>query len=195
MLVTLTVLLLACGIIGFLHKPPGDSAVILASPAVSPTASLTPEPSASPSIAPVTSAVPKETESPAAEPEAPSSISEDTRCDDKACVALYIHTYKKLPSNYMTKKEARRKGWRSGALSRKIKGMCIGGDRYTNAEEILPVEWDYLECDINTIGKKKRGTERIVYSTDGELIYYTPDHYETFELMYGEEDPWIASIY
>ncbi|WP_443081020.1 ribonuclease domain-containing protein [Tractidigestivibacter scatoligenes] len=28
-----------------------------------------------------------------------------------------------------------------------------------------------------------RGPERIVYSNDG-LVYYTPDHYKTFEQLY-----------
>ena len=31
-----------------------------------------------------------------------------------------------------------------------------------------------------------RGAKRIVFSNDG-LIYYTEDHYESFELLYGEE--------
>ena len=43
----------------------------------------------------------------------------------------------------------------------------------------------YYECDIDTNGSY-RGAKRIVYSNDG-LIYYTEDHYETFELLYGEE--------
>ena len=43
----------------------------------------------------------------------------------------------------------------------------------------------YYECDIDTQGAKSRGSKRIVWSTDG-LIYYTGDHYETFELLYGE---------
>ena len=44
---------------------------------------------------------------------------------------------------------------------------------------------DYYECDIDFDGSY-RGAKRIVYSNDG-LIYYTEDHYETFELLYGEE--------
>ena len=43
-----------------------------------------------------------------------------------------------------------------------------------------------VECDIDTLGKQKRGAKRIVFSNDG-LIYYTEDHYESFELLYGEE--------
>ena len=43
----------------------------------------------------------------------------------------------------------------------------------------------YHECDIDYEGGF-RNAKRIVYSDDG-LIYYTEDHYETFELLYGEE--------
>ena len=32
-----------------------------------------------------------------------------------------------------------------------------------------------------------RGTKRLVYSNDGR-IYYTENHYESFTLLYGEED-------
>ena len=34
--------------------------------------------------------------------------------------------------------------------------------------------------------KKLRNEKRIVFSNDG-LVYYTEDHYESFELLYGEE--------
>ena len=44
----------------------------------------------------------------------------------------------------------------------------------------------YTECDIDTLGSDKRGAKRIVFSNDG-LIYYTEDHYESFELLYGED--------
>ena len=63
--------------------------------------------------------------------------------------------------------------------------MCIGGDRFGNYEGLLPEDRDYLECDIDTLGAKSRGAKRIVFSNDG-LIYYTDDHYESFELLYGE---------
>ena len=43
----------------------------------------------------------------------------------------------------------------------------------------------YYECDIDYEGGF-RGAKRIVFSNDG-LIYYTEDHYESFELLYGRE--------
>ena len=36
------------------------------------------------------------------------------------------------------------------------------------------------------LGADSRGAKRIVFSNDG-LIYYTEDHYKSFELLYGEE--------
>ncbi|MBO4537840.1 MAG: ribonuclease, partial [Erysipelotrichaceae bacterium] len=67
-------------------------------------------------------------------------------------------------------------------------GYAIGGDSYANREGLLPKASGrkYYECDIDTVGYKDRGSRRIIYSNDG-LIYYTGDHYEHFELLYGEE--------
>ena len=103
-------------------------------------------------------------------------------------VALYIHTYGELPKNFISKKQAERLGWDGGSLEPYAPGKSIGGDYFGNYEGQLPKKKGrkYFECDIDTKGKRSRGPKRIVYSNDG-LIYYTPDHYETFELIYGEE--------
>ena len=92
-----------------------------------------------------------------------------------------------MPSNFITKNEARAAGWEGGSLERYCPGKCIGGDRFGNREGLLPSAKGrvWTECDINTLGKKSRGAERMVFSNDG-LIYYTGDHYESFELLYGE---------
>lgn len=116
-------------------------------------------------------------------------IDENGTYTSKEDVALYIHTYNKLPQNFITKKEAEKLGWEGGSLEPYAKGKCIGGSHFSNYEGILP-EKDgrkYTECDIDTLGAKKRGAKRIVFSNDG-LIYYTDDHYETFELLYGNEE-------
>lgn len=107
--------------------------------------------------------------------------------DTKEEVALYIHLYGKLPSNFMTKSQAKAKGWSgSGSLSRVLPGKCIGGDVFRNKEGLLPKKSGrtYYECDIGTMYSGSRGARRIVFSNDG-LIYYTHDHYESFELLYG----------
>lgn len=115
-------------------------------------------------------------------------LPEDGTYTSKEDVALYIHQYGHLPTNFITKKEAEALGWQGGSLEPYAPGMCIGGSYFGNYEGLLP-EADgrsYTECDIDTLGASKRGAKRIVYSNDG-LIYYTEDHYESFELLYGEE--------
>ena len=116
------------------------------------------------------------------------AIDEDGSYTSKEDVALYIHTYGHLPGNFITKKQAQDLGWEGGSLEPYAPGMCIGGSRFGNYEGILPEKEgrSYTECDIDTLGADKRGAKRIVFSNDG-LIYYTQDHYETFELLYGEE--------
>ena len=115
-------------------------------------------------------------------------IAADGTYTSKEDVALYIHTYGCLPGNFLTKNEARDLGWEGGGLEKYAPGMCIGGDRFGNYEGLLPDaegrKW--TECDIDTMHKNSRGAKRIVFSNDG-LIYYTEDHYESFELLYGEE--------
>jgi len=107
-------------------------------------------------------------------------------------VALYLHAFGELPPNYITKDEARDLGWVSskGNLWDIGWGFCIGGDEFGNREGLLPDadgrQW--YECDVNYEGGF-RGGERLVFATDG-LIYYTGDHYESFDLLYdGWYDP------
>lgn len=117
------------------------------------------------------------------------SLPEDGSYTTKDDVALYIHLYGHLPPNFITKKEAEALGWEGGSLEPYAPGKCIGGNRFGNYEGLLP-EADgrsYTECDIDTLGADRRGAKRIVFSNDG-LIYFTEDHYESFELLYGEPD-------
>lgn len=119
--------------------------------------------------------------------QAPPEIDEDGSYTTREDVSLYIHTYGKLPENFITKDEARQLGWEGGGLEDYAPGKCIGGDRFGNYEGLLPKASgrSYTECDIDTLGAEKRGAKRIVFSNDG-LIYYTDDHYGSFELLYGE---------
>ena len=121
-------------------------------------------------------------------PDETAQIDEDGSYTTKDDVALYIHTYGHLPDNFITKKDAQALGWPGGSLEPYAPGKCIGGSRFGNYEGLLP-EADgrtYTECDIDTLGADSRGAKRIVFSNDG-LIYYTEDHYKSFELLYGEE--------
>ena len=116
-------------------------------------------------------------------------IDEDGHYTSKEEVALYLYTYGKLPSNFITKKEAENLGWKkkdgeAGQLHVVAPGMSIGGSSFGNYEGLLPEKKGrkYFECDINYV-KGNRGAERLVYSNDG-LIFYTGDHYESFEQLY-----------
>ena len=123
----------------------------------------------------------------AAQPEQqPQAIAEDAAYTTKEDVSLFLHTYGRLPDNFMTKDEARALGWEGGGLDDYAYGMCIGGDRFGNYEGLLPEQAGrtYYECDVNTLHEDNRGAERIVFSSDG-LVYYTGDHYESFDLLYG----------
>lgn len=114
-------------------------------------------------------------------------LPEDGVYTSKEDVAYFIYLYGRLPDNFITKNEARDLGWEGGSLEAYAPGMCIGGDYFGNREGLLP-EADgrsYTECDIDTLGAEKRGAKRIVFSNDG-LIFYTEDHYESFELLYGD---------
>ena len=153
-----------------------------AEPSAEPTAQPTPTPE--PSLEPTPEPTPQPTPEPSAEP----SISEDDVYDTKDEVALYIYTFHHLPSCYMTKKEARKKGWEGGALNRTIKGMCIGGDYFGNYEGLLPETGeDYYECDIDTMHARSRGAKRIIYTKSGD-VWYTEDHYESYEQLYDGDN-------
>ena len=111
------------------------------------------------------------------------AVEEDGWYDSMEEVAIYLTFFEELPGNYLTKKEAQAIGWesRKGNLWDVADGCSIGGDRFGNYEGLLPEakgrKW--TECDIDFDGSY-RGAERIVFSNDG-LIYYTGDHYESFE--------------
>ena len=95
-------------------------------------------------------------------------------------VAAYIKEYHKLPSNYITKSQAKDLGWSGGPLKKYAPGKSIGGDTFTNRQGVLPKSSDkYIECDINANGTN-RGAERIVFNTGDFRVYYTSDHYNTF---------------
>ena len=114
------------------------------------------------------------------------SVTEDGQYSDKDHVALYIHEFGHLPSNYISKTKARKAGWDSekGNLWDVLPGMSIGGSDFYNDEGALPDAKGrrYTECDIDYQGGY-RNAKRIVFSNDG-LVFYTDDHYKTFEQLY-----------
>ena len=159
-------------------------------PTEEPTQPPTQPPTEKPTEPPTQPPTEKPTEPPTQPPtEAPTepAIAEDGWYYSKEDVSLYLHTYGRLPSNFLTKDQARALGWKSGSVERYKAGAAIGGDRFGNREGLLPnaAGRQYYECDIDTNGQSSRGAKRIVFSNDG-LIYYTDDHYRSFTLLYGE---------
>jgi|GEM_PF-6669458 len=108
-------------------------------------------------------------------------LDEDGKYYDYESVILYLDTYGKLPSNYITKSKAKKLGWEGGSVDDYFPGGAIGGGKFGNNEGLLPSGdgIQYYECDIDTNGKSSRGAKRVVYSNEPKY-YYTTDHYESF---------------
>lgn len=110
-------------------------------------------------------------------------VEEGGRYDTMEEVAIYLTFFDELPDNYITKKEAQALGWdnKKGNLWKVADGCSIGGDRFGNYEGLLPDAKGrrWTECDIGFDGGYRNG-RRIVFSNDG-LIYYTADHYQSFD--------------
>ena len=110
-------------------------------------------------------------------------------------VAAYLCKFDKLPSNYVDKNEGKSlyesktgntfEKWNFNPWT--TLGVMIGGDTSNNHADnpdnyhpTLP-EGNYHEADVD-YSAKNRGTKRLIYQSDC-VIYYTADHYETFEKL------------
>lgn len=106
-------------------------------------------------------------------------VKEDEIYTDRDHVAMYIYEYDELPKNYIPK-----------SLSATVEGEDLYlYDTYRNDEERLPVGESYVEVYINAV-KNDVGEERLVYTIG--TVYYSSDHYDTFELLTTDE---IQSTY
>lgn len=102
---------------------------------------------------------------------------------EESVVIPYVKKNSQLPDYYITKKDARNRGWvpSKGNLCDVLPGRAIGGDVFTNRERKLPEKKGriYYEADLN-YNCGRRNADRLVFSNDG-LIFVTHDHYKTFE--------------
>lgn len=106
----------------------------------------------------------------------------------KDSVAAYLCKFDKLPSNYVSKNEGQSlyesktgntfEKWNFNPWT--TLGVMIGGDVFDNREGLLP-SGSYHEADVD-YSAKNRGTKRLIYQSDC-VIYYTADHYETFNKL------------
>ena len=106
----------------------------------------------------------------------------------KDTVAAYLCKFDKLPNNYVGKDEGislyeSKTGntfskWNFNPWT--TLDVMIGGDVYENHDGQLP-SGSYHEADVD-YSAKNRGTKRLIYQSDC-VIYYTADHYETFDKL------------
>lgn len=102
--------------------------------------------------------------------------------DRFAQTVLSICREGRLPEWYLTKRQARERGWRPGRdLCAVAPGHAIGGDRFGNREGLLPDRPGriWFEADLDH-ACGRRGPRRLVFSND-RLVYVTLDHYRSFE--------------
>ena len=109
--------------------------------------------------------------------------------DGAQALADYLAEHGELPENYIRKKEAEARGWKTTYryVSDLGEGITIGGDYFGNYEEKLPKVKGrkYYEADCFYEGGP-RNEYRIIYSDDGHY-WFTGDHYETFTELFPTE--------
>ncbi|AZI23319.1 ribonuclease N [Chryseobacterium taklimakanense] len=107
--------------------------------------------------------------------------SEIDRLTNEKLVIDYVKKNGRLPDYYITKTEARNKGWvpSKGNLCDVLPGRAIGGDKFSNREKTLPKGEQYYEADVN-YNCGKRNADRIVFTKKGD-VWLTHDHYKSFD--------------
>jgi hypothetical protein len=87
-----------------------------------------------------------------------------------------------LPPKFVTKRQARSRGWAPGTdlwAAPGLRGKSIGGDRFNNREGRLPDgRRGWREADLDYNGGR-RGGKRVVFSDNGRRMV-TVDHYSRF---------------
>lgn len=102
------------------------------------------------------------------------TVHENGRYHTKKEVALYLYTYKKLPSNYLLKSETEK------SSEQPENGYYIGGDVFRYKKKITEYtkKTDLRECDLDyPENSSRRGPKRLVYAADCSEIFYTDTHY------------------
>ena len=122
--------------------------------------------------------------SPVSEPATSATLQKDGHYTARDDVVLYLTTYGTLPENYITEEEARALGWTGDNLEEVAPGCSLGGDVFTDVENLTFQNLKYLVCDVDAAGQEERGQKRLVYADDLSYIYYTENGGETFQLVY-----------
>ena len=100
---------------------------------------------------------------------------------EEKTVINYVKQNHRLPDYYITKNEARKLGWNAskGNLCEVLPGRAIGGDKFGNRENQLPLGEKYYEADVN-YSCGNRNADRIIFTRNGD-VYLTKNHYKSFE--------------
>lgn len=91
-----------------------------------------------------------------------------------------LNTTHRLPSQFVSKREARNMGWQRGDSlwsTPALQGKSIGGDKFSNFERQLPAG-DWREADLDYKGGH-RGAKRLLFSQQGTR-FVTVNHYQTY---------------
>ena len=105
-------------------------------------------------------------------------VKENRAYSSKNEVALYLFTYKELPSNYILKSSVPK----SEQGRQPANGAYFGGDVFRNEGHIVDDHYttktDLRECDLSyPDDPSTRGLKRLVYSADCSEVFYTWTHY------------------
>lgn len=131
-------------------------------------------------------------------------------------VALYILTFDgELPSNYITKSQAKKRYsdvsyYKESFYAALYDGYSIGGGThdYSNSRpeygshiSEYTNRTDLKECDIYDKSNKQianeenRGGCRLVYTNDGEEVFYTANHYTTFKRVTAKSINGVSNFF
>lgn len=100
-------------------------------------------------------------------------VSEGFWYKSKEEVAAYLAVFHRMPDNYVSQASK--------------PGQCTTRGVFTNVQEILPVNYTYIEMDIDAEYGQMRGKKRIVFSNTFR-IFYTEDHYKSFVEYLGYQN-------
>jgi len=105
-------------------------------------------------------------------------------------VGLYIRTFGELPDNYYVRSEMVEE-YGTLAAFRRAKGddAHYGYWNFSNFADQLPsdgeLHWYIADIGLGP-GAQTRRNQRLVFSEDQGLVYYTPDHYDSYEMLFGD---------
>ena len=75
-------------------------------------------------------------------------------------------------------------GWTGDNLQEVAPGCSLGGDVFTDVENLTFRNLKYRSCDVDVEAQESRSQTQLVYVEDLSYIYYTEDGGESFRLLY-----------